>query len=110
MVASALIVLTASLSLGPILHGAGHDADCDPIVVVHDSSQHAFRSTEPAESDALPSHDHCVTCHLFRISRLSPEASPVHATDSVRALAPPDKNFLLSDPASIPLPARAPPA
>jgi hypothetical protein len=109
--ARALVVLTASLSLGPILHaGVGHDTDCDPVVVVHDPSQHAFASTRPAGGEALPSHDHCVTCHLFRISRLSPEAAAVHACESIRALAPPEKNFLLSTPVAVPLPARAPPS
>lgn len=104
-------MLTAALSLGPILHaGAGHDRECDTLVVVHDPSQHAFTSPEVTESETFPSHDHCVTCHLFRISRLSPEASTVHACESARALAPPENNFLLSDPVSIPLPARAPPA
>ena len=105
--ARALVVLTAGLSLGPILHAG---VDHDTLVVVHDSSQHAFASTKPAATETLPSHDHCVTCHLFRISRLAPESTPVHACESVRALAPPEKNFLLSDPVSIPLPARAPPA
>lgn len=109
--AKALIVLTASLSLGPILHaGVGHDTDCDPVVVAHDASQHAFASTRPAVNETLPSHHHCVTCHLFRISRLSPEAATVHACEATRALAPPENNFLLSAPVSIPLPARAPPA
>jgi hypothetical protein len=109
--ATALVALTLSVSLGPMLHGGdGHDPDCDPVVVVHDPAQHAFGSTEPASSDTLPGHDHCVTCHLFRISRLSPEATPVHTCESVRALALPENNFLLFDPVSIPLPARAPPA
>jgi hypothetical protein len=111
LTASTLVVLTAGLSLGPMLHaGDGHDAECDPLVVVHDPSQHAFGSRDVADTETLPSHDHCVTCHLFRISRLSPETSAVHASESVRALAPPENNFLLSAPVSIPLPARAPPA
>ena len=112
LTASMLVVLTAGLSLGPMLHaGAGHDTDCDVVVVMHDASQHAFASARPATPDSLPSHEHCVTCHLFRISRLSQDASPVHACDQpVRALAAPGENFLLSDPVAIPLPARAPPA
>ena len=105
------MVLTVGLSLGPILHaGVGHDTDCDPVVVVHDSSQHAFASGKTAQTDSLPSHDHCVTCHLFRISRASQETSVVHAgAQAVRTLATPGENFRLSDPASIPLHARAPP-
>jgi hypothetical protein len=105
--AQALVVLTAWLSLAPLLHG--DDIACNPTIVVHDSSQH--RITASADTDNTPgADDHCLACHLFRNSggaiawRFVPQAFDDYSLVATAAGA-----FLLTR-AGLPLSARAPPS
>ena len=111
-VARALIVVMAGVSLAPVLHaGTGHDTDGDPVMVVHDASQHRFSRT-PADDGTLPADDHCVLCHLTRGSRGSAEsthswaASAPEASGKARVAV----HVRVAGPAAGPCPARAPPA
>jgi hypothetical protein len=107
--AGTLVVLTVGLSAGPALHaGDGHDADCDPVVVVHDESQHRFAARP--EATPFPSEAHCVVCHLFRVSRVSHDDAAVDGFDPApRVLGIAVDDFRVSVTATVPLPARAPP-
>jgi len=40
-----------------------HDAECAPLIVVHDASAHAFRSAEQPSGER---EIHCVLCHWTR--------------------------------------------
>ena len=107
-VSQALVLLTAWLSLAPALHGAGHDADCDPQVFFHDPSQHRFGSA--ADDDrSFPTGDHCIACHLFRSSRATTSWKFVpQGLDGYAFLLAFDVD-LLATTAAVPVPARAPP-
>jgi hypothetical protein len=108
-IARALVVALSVSALGPILHDL-HAEACEPALVLHDAGQHRFSSaaTAPGQSSAP---DHCLACHLQRAARGPAAAkSPApQATDTGRVLRPADWTFV-ADPASLPLPARAPPA
>ena len=108
--AGALVALMAGVSLGPALHdGAGHDTDCDPIVVVHDAAQHQF-SAAPAGTPS-PADNHCVACHFHRTPRgaVSWELSGLRPLEAVRVLRSADGEIAPAPPLAA-LPARAPPA
>ena len=108
--AVALVALMAAVSLGPVLHaGVGHDTDCDPVVVVHDESQHRFAAPN-IDPDVLPAAEHCVVCHLFRGSRNSETAWNEGGRDlQVALVARLADNSLVGAQTAAPLPARAPP-
>ena len=102
----ALIVLTAWLSLAPLLHG--DDRACNPAIVVHDSTQHGIAAA--AVQGSIPTaDDHCLACHLFRSSsgtvawRFVPQALDAYSLVATVAGA-----FILTR-AGVPLSARAPP-
>lgn len=106
--ARVLLLALSVTTLGPALHGV-HDLDCDPIVVVHDESQHRF---DGARGTASPfDGEHCVACHFHRSSRgaASWEATGVHPLQESGVLAHGDGAPLALLTAS-PRPARAPPA
>jgi hypothetical protein len=106
-VARTLIVLTAWLSVAPALHGGDHDRDCDPAVLVHDASQHRISA---ASSGTDIHSDHCVACHLFRSSRHVAAWKFLRQAVDGRSLALQiDSGAVVAD-ATVPLPARAPPA
>ncbi len=108
-IARALVVALSVTTLGPILHGL-HAEACEPPLVLHDASQHRFSSV-PANPIEPATPDHCVACHLQRTSHnpelLNSPAQPVLKASGIRR--PVDQVFA-ADPASLPLPARAPPA
>jgi hypothetical protein len=105
-VAYALIVLTAWLSLVPVLHG--DDRACNPAIVIHDSSQHQITAAGP-DANTPSGGDHCLACHLFRSSRgaVGWKFVPQGLNDSslVVTTAGPD----LVTRTAVPVPARAPP-
>jgi hypothetical protein len=104
-----LVLVLSVTTLGPILHSL-HAEACEAPLVLHDASQHRF-SNAPAEPGQPATPEHCVACHLQRASRdpgvLKSSAPPVVAASAI--LRHVDQVFA-PDPASIPLPARAPPA
>jgi hypothetical protein len=105
-VSRALIVLTAWLSLVPVLHG--DDRACNPAIVVHDSSQHRITAAGVAV-DSAAADDHCLACHLFRSSRSAvtwkfvPQGLDDHSLVVTVAGAP------IVTRSAVPIPARAPP-
>jgi hypothetical protein len=110
-VAVALVVLLVGVSLGPLVHaGVGHDADCSPVIVVHDAVQHRIGAT-PVDQEGLPDGEHCLICHLFRSSRSSQTVDAlVHRDTPTGVIARPDDTCAAASSNSTPLPARAPPA
>ena len=61
-----LLLLALSVTtVGPALHEA-HDEELQPVVVVHDESEHHFQAA-PTTADPGTSH-HCVACHFVRAS------------------------------------------
>ena len=106
-VARTLIVLTVWLSIAPALHGGDHDSDCDPAVLFHDASQHRVSA---AASDNGVHADHCVACHLFRNSRHATAWKFIpQALDGGTLALQIDRGAITSR-ATLPVPARAPPA
>ena len=106
---SRLLLVTLSVTtVGPALHGV-HDTDCDPVVVLHDASQHHFAAA-PSAADESPGSDHCVACHFQRTSRgpISWEPSGLYALISGNLLHDSDGR-LVTPPSVSPQPARAPP-
>lgn len=66
----ALLVSIVTLGL-PHAPGPGHDADCDIIVVAHDSSAHQVHTDGPVDrNDPV----HCLACHWARSFRPHAEA------------------------------------
>ena len=108
-VAHAVIFLTAWMSLAPAMHGGGHDQDCDPTVVFHDSAQHRI-SDSPATSDGHPVGDHCLACHFFRLSRhAAPWRFVPQELDQRHLRSHTDRTAASTVPVLL-LPARAPPS
>jgi hypothetical protein len=104
-----LLLLALSVTtLGPVLHGV-HDTDCDPVVIVHDESQHQFAAPS-SNAGAARGGDHCVACHFLRTSRgpVSWEPSGLHVLTSGTLLFHSDGQ-LVAAPSASPTPARAPP-
>ena len=104
-----LLLLALSVTtLGPVLHGV-HDADCDPIVVIHDESQHHF-TAPTSDAGGTANGEHCVACHFLRTSRgpVSWEPSGLHALRSGNLLFQSD-GHLVAAPSTSPQPSRAPP-
>lgn len=65
-VTARLLLLAVSVTtVGPVLHGV-HDADCDPVVVLHDERQHHFAALSDEDGSGA---EHCVACHFVRSSR-----------------------------------------
>jgi hypothetical protein len=110
-VAAALVALLVGVSLGPVVHAeVGHDADCSPLIVVHDAVQHRIGTT-PVDREGLPEGEHCLVCHLFRSSRSSQTVdAPVHRDTPTGIITRPDDPGAVASSDSTPLPARAPPA
>ena len=105
-----LLLLALSVTtLGPVLHGV-HDTDCDPVVVLHDESQHRFAAPATGEDDATGG-DHCVACHFLRTSRgpVSWEPSGLHTLRSGGLLFHSDGQIVAA-PSTSPQPSRAPPS
>ena len=105
--ARALLVALSLGVFGPLLHGA-HAEQCDPVVVVHDASQHRVQA--PAPDRSVPGGDHCVACHFARASRgpAAWEQSGVSVLADGVLLFHHDGQLLTATSAA-PLPARAPP-
>lgn len=102
-----LLVALSVTTVGPALHGV-HDTECDPLVVLHDASQHHFAAAPAADQPA--GGDHCVACHFLRTSRgpVSWEPSGLQVLTSSNLLH--DSDGRLVAPLSVsPQPARAPP-
>ena len=80
--AARLLVLSIAVSsTGLLLHGdAPHDSDCDPLVIVHDASQHRVTADAPSSTDHTG--EHCAACHFARAFR-----SPQLAASGVPALS-----------------------
>lgn len=104
--ARVLLVALSVSALGPAAHDV-HDDDCDPVIVLHDESQHHVQA--PASPDELAA-DHCVACHFARSSRgpASWERSGLMALDRGVLLYHSDGE-LRAAPSASPRPARAPP-
>ena len=60
-----LLLVLSVTTVGPALHDA-HDEELQPVVVVHDESEHHFQAP-PTAADPGTSH-HCVACHFVRAS------------------------------------------
>jgi hypothetical protein len=104
--ARTLLLALSVMMLGPVVHGA-HDDQCDPVVVVHDASQHHVQA--PASSSSAPG-DHCVACHFARASRGFASWEPSGLTAfAAGVLMYHHDGQLIAAPSSVPLPARAPP-
>ncbi len=106
-VTARLLLLAVSVTtLGPVLHGV-HDADCDPVVVLHDERQHHFAALPDGGTSG---GDHCVACHFLRSSR-GPAARETRAPQAVVAGALPraSDSQLLAAVGGSPQPSRAPP-
>jgi len=108
VVSQVLIGLTAWLSFAPATHGSGHDAECDPAIIVHDASQHRITGDGPGP-DHGPDSDHCVACHLFRLSRTIGNWRFVPQGLDAQALLLAIDRSLIALSSVVPLPARAPP-
>jgi hypothetical protein len=79
LAASALVLVSVLGAWSTFAHGFDcHDHDDGPVVVVHDASAHAFRSTAPSEGERPI---HCVLCHWTRI--FGPGVQSVTATPSL---------------------------
>jgi hypothetical protein len=104
-----LLMALSVTTLGPAVHGV-HDVDCEPLVVVHDESQHQLAAA-PSDSDPLAAGEHCLACHFHRTSRgpISWEPSGLHALSSGDRLFHSDGQLVAMHSAS-PQPARAPPS
>src|SRR5262245_37341517 len=105
-----LLLLALSVTtLGPALHGV-HDTDCDPLVVVHDESQHHFAAASGGDNDVARG-EHCLACHFHRSSRgpVSWEPTGLNVLTSGHLLYHSDGQ-LVAAPTAQPQPARAPPA
>lgn len=102
-----LIALSVS-ALGPAAHEI-HEDDCDPAFVLHDEAQHHVQANVPAGEDLQA--EHCVACHFARSSRGLVSWEPTGLTSLDRGVLLYHRDGdLRSDPATAPLPARAPPA
>jgi len=65
LAATVLLLVSVLGAWSTFAHGLDcHDRDGEPVVVVHDASAHAFRSTAPP-ADERPVH--CVLCHWTRV-------------------------------------------
>ena len=107
--AHVLLLALSVTTLGPALHGV-HDTDCDPVVVVHDESQHHFAAAPRSDNGVTPG-EHCVACHFHRTSRgpVSWVPTGLQALTSGNLLNH-SAGRLVAAPAASPQPARAPPA
>ena len=109
VLSQALIALTAWMTLAPALHAAGDDPDCNPAILLHDSSQHRIAGATGAVN-TVPSADHCLACHLFRSSRTAVTWKFVpQGLDDCTPIVAVARGAVIAR-ASLPLPARAPPA
>jgi hypothetical protein len=104
-----LLLVLSVTTLGPALHGV-HDTDCDPVVVIHDESQHHFAAASSSDNEVAPG-EHCLACHFLRTSRgpVSWEPNGLHTLASGNLLYHSDGQ-LVAAPTASPQPARAPPA
>jgi hypothetical protein len=106
--AQLLLLALSVATLGPVLHGV-HDTDCDPVVVLHDESQHHFAAATP-DDGGTGSAEHCVACHFLRTSRgpVSWEPNGLQALPSGSLLFHSDGQIFAA-PSTSPQPSRAPP-
>ena len=106
--ARTLLVALSVATLGPVLHRA-HDDSCDPVVVLHDASQHHVQAA-PSSDRGGPVNDHCVACHFARASR-GPAAWELSGASVLAAgvILYHRDGQLVGAPSASPLPARAPP-
>ena len=107
VLSQALIVLTAWLSLVPVLHG--DDTACNPTIVVHDPSQHQITGAGP-DGNTPAADDHCLACHLFRNSRSADPGKFVPQGVDAESLVVTVAGELIVTRAAVPLPGRAPPS
>lgn len=107
-VSQVLIGLTAWLSFAPAIHGSGHDAECDPAIIFHDASQHRITGDGLGVTTS-PGSDHCVACHLFRLSRNVGAWRFIPQGLDLQALLFAIDRSLVTFAPVVPLPARAPP-
>ena len=105
-VAHALIVLTAWLSLVPVLHG--DDQACNPAIILHDSTQHQITAAG-SDANTPTGGDHCLACHLFRSSRgaVAWKFIPQALQDYSLVVSVAGPHLLTRT--AVPVPARAPP-
>jgi hypothetical protein len=107
LAARLLLFALSVTTFGPVVHGA-HDDQCDPVVVLHDASQHHVQA--PLQDDAIPGGDHCVACHFARASRGPAAWEPSGLTAlTAGVLLYHHDGQLIAAPSAAPLPARAPP-
>ena len=106
--ARVLLVALSVTALGPLAHDV-HEDECEPVIVVHDESQHRIQAAPTDALDLLS--DHCVACHFARSSRgpVSWERSGLAGLDRGNLLFHSD-GALRAAPSVVPLPARAPPS
>ena len=105
--AHVLLLVLSVTTVGPILHDA-HDEELQPVVVVHDESEHHFQSA-PSTPDTGATH-HCVACHFVRSSHGAASWEPMGlvALAASERLANSDGLFVAAAFSSR-RPARAPP-
>ena len=64
LAATVLVLVSALGAWSTVAHDLDcHDSDGAPVLVVHDASAHAFRTTTPPDSQRPV---HCVLCHWTR--------------------------------------------
>src|SRR5688500_11747068 len=110
-VARLLVGVLLFVSAGPLIHSdPGHDADCEPALILHDESQHRFTARPSGDdADTVPGH-HCVGCHFTRLMRGAVTRVVTGAVPVPRTIPTLDPNGRVAgDPRDRPLPARAPP-
>jgi hypothetical protein len=105
LVSAIALFATMPVTVSSLLHADRDDLLCNPALVVHDSSAHAYSAPAPPPADS----QHCVLCHALQLLR---------TIQSSARFAPPsvDARLLVSGPAvaaqvllASSRPARAPP-
>jgi hypothetical protein len=104
-----LVVALVVSSAAPLLHDEQrHDTDCDPVLIVHDASQHRIVADEPRQP--VESGEHCSACHWARALRslhLDVAGSPPRVAGTLLAWPTLTSRISRFD---LRVPARAPPS